>query len=92
MNHLLFFMGTDCPHCEIMKRLIDRLDTEFGISVTVHDVWKDEKAYRLLENYTKKSDCEGIPVFINTQTDVVLCGEVSYKQLQSWAMGGNVVQ
>lgn len=92
MNHLLFFMGTDCPHCEIMKRLIDRLNHEFQISVTIHNVWENENSYRLLENFTKNKPCEGVPVFVNTQTGIVLCGEISYKQLQSWAMGGNVVQ
>ena len=92
MNHLLFFMGTDCPHCEIMKRLVERLSYEFQISVTTHNVWENENSYRLLENFTKNHDCEGIPVFVNTQTGIVLCGEVSYKQLQSWAMGGNIVQ
>ena len=92
MNHLLFFIGTDCPHCEIMKQLLDRLEHDLGISVITHDVWKDEQSYRILKNYTKGHDCDGIPVFINTQTNVILCGEISYKQLKSWAMGGNVIQ
>jgi glutaredoxin len=92
MKHLLFFTGTDCSHCEIMKRLVERLEVEFNIEIQTHDIWQDEKAYRLLENYTQEKKCDGVPVFVNSQTGVVLCGEISYKQLQSWAMGGNVVQ
>jgi glutaredoxin len=92
MNHLLFFSGADCPHCDIMRNLIKRLNIEFDIIIEEHEVWNNEANYRLLENYTTNHDCPGIPVFINTQSGVVLCGEVSYKQLTSWAMGGNVVQ
>ncbi len=92
MNHLLFFSGADCDHCEIMRRLIERLQSEFGISIEEREVWNTESNYRLLENYTKDRECPGIPVFVNTQSNVVLCGEISYKQLMSWAQGGNVIQ
>lgn len=92
MNHLLFFSGADCDHCEIMRRLISRMETEFGIIVDEREVWTNESNYRLMENYTRDTDCPGIPVFINTTTNVVLCGEVTYKQLVSWAQGANVVQ
>lgn len=92
MNHLLFFSGADCDHCEIMRRLIERLNHEFGIVVDEREVWNNEANYRLMENYLKESDCPGIPVFMNTQTNVLLCGEITYKQLVSWAQGGNVVQ
>lgn len=75
-----------------MKKLLDRLEQELGIVVQEKEVWGNESNYRLLENYLGHTDCPGIPVLVNTQTRVVLCGEVSYKQLQSWAMGANVVQ
>lgn len=92
MNHLIFFSGNDCPHCDIMRRLIKRLKTEFSIEVEEKEVWQHENNYRLMENYTHNHDCPGIPVFVNTETNVILCGEVSYKQLLSWAQGGNVIQ
>lgn len=92
MNHLLFFSGTDCDHCEIMRRLIDRLNHEMDITVDEREVWNNESNYRLLENYTTGRECPGIPVFVNTKSNVVLCGEISYNQLKSWAMGANVVQ
>ena len=92
MNDLLFFSGTDCDHCAIMRRLVERLAHEFGINVDEREVWEHEANYRLMENYIKDGDCPGIPVFVNTQTNVVLCGEITYKQLTSWAQGGNVIQ
>jgi glutaredoxin len=92
MNHLLFFSGADCPHCDLMRRLVERLDYEFQIPVEEKEVWNNESNYRLMENYTTESDCPGIPVFVNTKTGVTLCGEVSYKQLTAWAQGGNVIQ
>lgn len=92
MNHLLFFSGADCDHCEAMRRLILRLESEFGITLEEREVWNTESNYRLLESYTKGRECPGIPVFVNTQTNVVLCGEVKYKELLSWAQGGNVIQ
>jgi hypothetical protein len=92
MNHLLFFSGADCDHCEIMRRLISRMETEFGITVDEREVWTNESNYRLMENYTRDTDCPGIPVFVNITTNVVLCGEVTYKQLISWAQGANVIQ
>ncbi len=92
MNHLLFFSGTDCEHCEMMRRLIDRLDEEFGIVVEEKEVWQNEVNYRMLESYMQDKKCPGIPVFVNTKTGVVLCGEITYKQLTSWAQGGNVIQ
>lgn len=92
MNHLIFFSGIDCPHCDIMRRLIERLKNEFSIDVEEKEVWQHETNYRLMENYTRGHDCPGIPMFINTQTSVILCGEITYKQLLSWAQGGNVLQ
>lgn len=92
MNQLLFFTGKDCDHCELMRRLVDRLKEEFGILVEEKEVWQNESNYRLLENYTKENQCPGIPVFVNIKTGVVLCGEVSYNQLRDWAQGGNVIQ
>ncbi len=93
MTHLLFFSGSDCPHCDIMRNLIARLSNEWGVIVDEREVWQNESNYRLLENYTReKEGCSGVPVFVNTKTGVILCGEVSYQDLMHWAQGGNVVQ
>jgi glutaredoxin len=70
MNHLIFFSGIDCPHCDIMRRLIERLTTEFSIVVDEQEVWKNESNYRRMENYIRDHDCPGIPIFVNTETNV----------------------
>jgi hypothetical protein len=75
-----------------MRILLDRLENELTIEVTEYEIWNNESHYRLLENYLKDKDCPGVPVFVNTQSGVILCGEVTYQLLRSWAMGGNVVQ
>ena len=90
-NPLLFFYGTDCPHCDAMRPLIGKLAFETGITPDERDVWTSQKDFRLMENYqdaVKKDDpeCDGLPFFYNTKTGAYLCGEVSYKVLKAWAM------
>ncbi len=92
MNHLLFFSGKDCDHCDAMRPLIARLNYEQGVLPEEHEVWGNEANYRLMENYSRAMSCQGIPVFVNTKTGVVLCGEITYKQLVDWATGKIVVQ
>ncbi len=90
-KHLLFFSGTECPHCDIMRPLVAKLAKEEGISLEEHDTWKSQADYRLYENYQNevmKADpnCDGLPFFYNTKTGSYLCGEVSYRKLKVWAM------
>lgn len=88
-NHLLIFVGTECPHCDAMEPLLAKLQFETGIVLEKKDVWKSETDYRLLENYrkaVKDSECDGIPFFYNTKNKKYLCGEVSYKRLKEWGM------
>lgn len=81
------FYGTDCPSCEYMKKLLEKLHSEHDISVEMRDVWQSESDYRLMENYIEhaESDCAGIPFFINTLTMQWVCGEVDYQELVDWA-------
>jgi hypothetical protein len=83
------FVGTECPHCDRMRPLVAKLQFETGIRLEEWDVWKDERSYRLMENYIaeiKDKDCDGIPFFYNTKSGAYLCGEVSYKKLKAWAV------
>lgn len=90
MNNLLFFIGTDCPHCDAMRPLVAKLEFETGIHLDERDVWKNETDYRLMENYQNQvqihdPECDGLPFFYNTATKTYLCGEVNYKTLKDWA-------
>ena len=90
---LLMFVGTECPHCALMRPLVAKLSFDTGLVVEEHDTWKNEADYRLLENYQEAvgdSACTGIPFFYNTETNNYLCGEVSYKKLKGWATGEDV--
>jgi len=90
MDNLLFFIGTECPHCDAMRPLVAKLEFETGIRLDERDVWKSESDYRLMENYqneVKISDpnCDGLPFFVDPKTKKYLCGEVNYKTLKDWA-------
>lgn len=89
---LIMFYGTDCPNCNNMKILVDKLQTDFSLHVDMYDVWQSESHYRVMENYIHLycPDCPGIPFFINTDTNQVICGEVGYKKFSNWALGGRV--
>lgn len=90
-NHLLFFYGTDCPHCEAMRPLIAKLAFDTGIVLDERDVWTSQADFRIYENYqdlVRKNDpdCYGLPFFYNTKNKSYLCGEVNYKTLKAWAV------
>lgn len=91
-SHLLFFKGDGCPHCESMRVFCDRLEREYGHAIEEKEVWGDERNTRLYDNYRKEVSCDGLPLFVNTKTGVILCGEVSYHLLRRWAEGANVIQ
>lgn len=87
-NHLLMFVGTDCPHCMVMRPLLAKLAFETGIEIEERDTWKNKADYKLLEKYQDQlgdPDCDGIPFFYNTQTGAYLCGQVNYAVLKEWA-------
>lgn len=87
-NHLLMFVGTDCPHCMVMRPLLAKLAYETGIVIQERDTWKNKADERLMVQYqetTGDAACDGIPFFYNTQTGVFLCGEVNYATLKQWA-------
>lgn len=90
-NHLLFFSGTECPHCDAMRPLVAKLAHDTGIILEEHDTWKNQSDYRLFENYQdavkiKDPECDGLPFFYNTKTGDYCCGELSYRELKSWAV------
>ena len=85
---LLFFYGTECPHCIRMEKLLDKLTKEEGLAVEKIEIWHNEENNKMLE----KLDCEpepcgGVPFFLNQKTHKTLCGEVTYKEIKEWAMG-----
>ena len=83
---LINFYGTECPHCQRMRKLLDKLEKEKNVKVEDVEVWHNEVNMRRLETCDKER-CGGVPFFYNTDNDKWLCGEVTYKELIDWAAG-----
>ena len=91
MNRLLEFYGTECPHCERMHELIEKLEKEEGMKVESLEVWHNEENRKRLEEIDKNF-CGGVPFFYNTETKQFICGEAGYNTLKKWAKGEEFTQ
>ena len=78
------FYGTECPHCERMKPLIQRLEREEELKVESFEVWHDEHNREKMKEYDK-GFCGGVPFFFNTESGNWICGETDYESLKRWA-------
>ncbi len=85
---LLEFYGRECPHCQIMEPLIEKLEKELKVEVKKYETWHDEKNAELMKNYDK-GFCGGVPFFFNEESGKWLCGETSYEELKSWGEGNS---
>ncbi len=88
---IIFFYGTDCPHCELMTPLLAKASFETGVVFDEREVWENQANFRVFENYqelVKKNDpeCDGLPFLYCVETGDYLCGEVNYKTLKSWIL------
>lgn len=80
------FYGDECPHCDKMRKLTDKLMAEFSdIKIARKEVWHDKGNMEFIKELDKGDECEGVPFYFNTATQKWLCGEVSYEQLKGWA-------
>ena len=86
---LLEFYGKECPHCERMNPLIEKLEKEERVSVKKYETWHDEENAKLF-NDTVEDRCPGVPFFLNTDSDQFICGEADYETVKKWAEGGKV--
>ena len=85
------FHGRECPHCQVMMPLVDRLKNEEGIEIDRKEVWHNDKNADLMRSYKKiiEPKCGGqlrTPTFMNTETNDILCGELEYDKLKEWAI------
>ena len=86
MSHLLEFYGTECPHCTIMHDLVVKLEREENVKVDAIEVWHNkENEARLIK--LDKDMGGGVPFFYNEKTKDFICGDASYEELKSWALG-----
>ena len=81
---LLEFYGKECPHCNRMHPLVERLEKEAGLKVEKYEVWHDEENAKKMEEYDNGL-CGGVPFFYNTETKDYICGEASFEDLKKWS-------
>jgi len=87
MSHLLEFYGTECPHCERMHELVEKLEKEEGVKFDAFEVWHNKENETRLQELDK-GFCGGVPFFYNTKTNQFICGEEEYDKFKEWALGG----
>lgn len=81
---LIDFYGKECPHCIKMMPLVERLEKDAGLTVEKYEVWHNEENAKKMEGYDN-GRCGGVPFFVNTDTDAIICGEAPYEELKNWA-------
>ncbi|MBP6931657.1 MAG: hypothetical protein KBD48_02965 [Candidatus Pacebacteria bacterium] len=85
-NHLLFFYGDNCEHCQTMEGVADKLKSDTGIVLERLEVDKSDENLKYMESLDTEP-CGGVPFFVNKKTGKTVCGEVSYEELKDWAEG-----
>jgi hypothetical protein len=84
---LLFFYGTECPHCIRMEKHVDKLIAE-GHEIEKIEIWHNEENNKMMEKLDCEDEpCGGVPFFLNQKTGKTCCGEVTWKELKAWAEG-----
>ena len=83
------FWARECPHCQKMLPLVDKLEKETGIKLERLEVWHNENNADLMRSYRTviAPKCGGqlrTPTFFCPETEEVICGEVEYKKLKEW--------
>ena len=80
------FYGEECPHCQKMRKLTDKLMQEFSnIQIIRKEVWHNKDNMAFIKECDKDDACGGVPFFFNSESKAWLCGEVSYDELKTWA-------
>ena len=85
-KRLLFFFGTECPHCHEMEPLMDKLEKDIKVKFTRLEVWHNSKNAALLKE-KDQGYCGGVPFFYNEASDKWICGAVPYAKLKAWSQG-----
>jgi thiol-disulfide isomerase/thioredoxin len=92
MAGILMFHGRECPHCKAMMPLVDKLEAETGLTVERLEIWHNEKNADRMRSHRDvlAPKCGGqlrTPTFFKPASNDVLCGEVAYESLKTWALG-----
>lgn len=84
MSKIIEFFGKECPHCHKMQPHIDKLAEEEGVVIEQLEVWHSDENAALMQPWTQKSMCMGVPMFVNTESGEVICGSTDYDSLKKF--------
>ncbi len=80
------FYGEECPHCQKMRKLTDKLMQEYpDVKVVRKEVWHNDENMKFIKECDSGDLCGGVPFFYNNENKKWLCGEVEYKEIKEWA-------
>lgn len=80
---ILEFYGEECPHCDYMKPIVERLRKE-GLEVESLEVWHNDNNAHRMDTYDQ-GKCGGVPFYLNPKTEKWICGATSYEELKTLA-------
>ncbi len=86
---LLEFYGDTCPHCVEMKPMIEKIESDLGITIEKLEVWNNAENAKRLEAIDDGL-CGGVPFFYNTETKAFICGSSDEVTVTAWAKGEKV--
>lgn len=91
MAKLIMFHGRECPHCQKMMPLVEKLEQETGIRFEKLEIWHDEANADLMRSHRAAiaPQCGGqlkVPTFFDPAKAEAVCGELPYEKLKDWAL------
>ncbi|MEI7718258.1 MAG: hypothetical protein WCI72_00190 [archaeon] len=91
VREILFFHGAECPHCAVMRPIVEKLKKELKLKVTSFEVWHNEdnadKMREFADIIAEAGDGDlGVPAFVDVKNNEAKCGEMPKKELKKWLM------
>ncbi len=90
--NVIEFYGQECPHCALMKPVVEQVEEELKVKFSKLEVWHSEKNHNVMLKYSEAIEdaCGGslgVPCFYNEKTKKALCGGVDRQTLIDFAKG-----
>ena len=79
------FYGEECPHCQKMIKLTEKLMKEFpDIKILRKEVWHNKENMDMVKEMDADDACGGLPFYYNSENKKTICGEATYNELKDW--------
>lgn len=84
------FYGAECPHCQKMVPIVEKVEKESGVIFQKLEVWHNDTNRETMLYYAKdiERDCGflGVPTFFSTKTNRSVCGEMTVEKLKRFIL------